>query len=140
MEKKLGSAAINECSYNLLAIQDTLEILSGKWKVPLICILRLQKKLCFNDLLREVPGISAKVLAKELRELESNDLVARTILDTKPAMVEYRLTEYGNTLEKVIFEMLDWGLSHRKKVTGKDPLNTSSSEYVLQLRKDLPAL
>lgn len=138
MEKKFGTAAITECSYNLLAIQDTLDVLSGKWKIPTICILRLKGKLCFNDIMREIEGISAKVLAKTLRELESNELVTRTSLDTKPKMVEYQLTDYGNTLEKVIFEILDWGLTHRKRITGKDPLAIPSTDYVMKIRSKLP--
>ncbi len=138
MEKKFGTAVITECSYNLLAIQDALDVISGKWKIPVICILRLKGKLCFNDIIREIEGLSAKSLAKVLRALEDNELVMRTTLDTKPIMVEYQLTQYGNSLEKVIFEILDWGLTHRKKVTGKDPLTTSPTEYVKKLRKELP--
>lgn len=134
----MGTAAIEECSYNLLAIQDTLDVISGKWKIPIICILRLKGKLCFNDLVREIDGISAKVLTKVLRELEINDLIIRTQLNTKPVTVEYRLTPYGNTLEKVIFEILDWGLNHRKRITGRDQLTTTSTDYVLKLRRELP--
>lgn len=140
MEKKSGTAAINECSYNLLAIQDTLDVISGKWKIPIICILRLKDRLCFNDMMREIQGISAKVLAKELRELESNGLVTRTTLNTKPVMVEYRLTKYGNTLEKVIYDMLEWGLTHRRRITGKNPLKISTADYIHQLRNELPKI
>lgn len=107
MEKKFGTAVITECSYNLLAIQDALDVISGKWKIPVICILRLKGKLCFNDIIREIEGLSAKSLAKVLRALEDNELVMRTTLDTKPIMVEYQLTQYGNSLEKVIFEIID---------------------------------
>jgi len=138
MEKKFGTAVITECSYNLLAIQDALDVISGKWKIPVICILRLKEKLCFNDIIREIEGISAKALTKVLRELEDNELVKRATLDTKPIMVEYQLTDYGNTLEKVIFEILDWVLTHRKRITGKDSLAISSTDYVMKIRSELP--
>jgi DNA-binding HxlR family transcriptional regulator len=138
MKKTHEIPVTTQCSYNLLAIQDAMDVLSGKWKIPIIGALRVQGKMHFTDLIREVHGISAKVLAKELRELESNELITRTELKTKPVKVEYQLTDYGKTLEKVIFDLLDWGLSHRRKVTGRTSLENSASEYVIQLRKSLP--
>jgi DNA-binding HxlR family transcriptional regulator len=138
MQKQPETPVITQRAYNLLAVRDTIDVLSGKWKIPVLCALRLQGKLCFKDLMREIHGISAKVLAQELRELESHELITRTQLDTKPIKVEYQLTEYGQTLEKVLFEMLDWGLSHRRKVTGRDTLEMPASDYITQLWKELP--
>jgi DNA-binding HxlR family transcriptional regulator len=140
MQKKSEIPVITQRAYNLLAVRDTIDVLSGKWKIPVLCALRVQGKLCFKDLGREIPGISAKVLAQELRELESHELISRTQLNTKPIMVEYQLTEYGQTLEKTIFEMLEWGLSHRRKVTGRDTLEMPSSDYITHLWKELPKI
>lgn len=104
-----------ECSSRILAIRDALDILSGKWKIPIIGVLGFGK-LRFKELQREIQGVTGKMLSKELRELELNKLITRTVKDTKPVTVEYELTEYGQTLEKVISELHSWGLQHRQTI------------------------
>jgi DNA-binding HxlR family transcriptional regulator len=66
-----------------------------------------------------VVGISNKMLSKELKELEVNKIVTRTILDTQPITVQYELTEHGKTLQTIINNLSEWGQSHRKEVIGK---------------------
>lgn len=106
------------CLEIMLPIQDALEILKGKWKLPIIVSLSFGSRR-FRELAREIPKITDKVLSKELKELETNHLITRTVHDTFPPTVEYEITEHGLSLEKVIMAMKDWGLEHRKKVTGK---------------------
>jgi DNA-binding HxlR family transcriptional regulator len=106
-----------ECTSMLRAVHDTLDILSGKWKITIIGSLHFGKKR-FMEMQREVEGIGAKMLSKELKELEINELVKRTVFDTKPVTVEYELTEYGKTLEAIIQEMTKWGKAHRKRMMG----------------------
>jgi DNA-binding HxlR family transcriptional regulator len=106
------------CSSHLKSIQDTLDILNGKWKITIIASLSLGKKR-FMELQREIDGIGAKMLSKELQELEMNKLVTRTVYNTKPATVEYEITEYGQTLQPVIGEMAIWGARHRNKIMTK---------------------
>lgn len=103
------------CMEIMLPIQDALEILKGKWKLPIIVSLSFGSKR-FRELAREIPKITDKVLSKELKELETNLLITRTVHDTFPPTVEYEITEHGLSLEKVIMAMKDWGLEHRKKV------------------------
>ncbi len=103
-------------AHKLRAMRDTMELLSGKWKFHIIGTLLYHGKMRFMDLLREVDGIAAKMLSKELQELEMNQLVKRTVCDTKPITVEYEITEYGKTLEKVLHELVDWGVQHRNKI------------------------
>jgi len=100
----------------LRAIQDTMDILSGKWKIQIIGTLIFHGKRRFMDLIRDVEGIAAKMLSKELQDLEINKLISRTVCNTKPITVEYEITEYGRTLEKVLIEITDWGIEHRKKI------------------------
>jgi DNA-binding HxlR family transcriptional regulator len=59
------------------------------------------------------------MLSKELRELEINELVKRTVYDTLPVIVEYSMTPYGKTLENLIEELQTWGLQHRKRILKK---------------------
>ena len=68
---------------------------------------------------KEIPKITDRMLSKELRELEMNKLVKRTVYDTIPVTVEYSLTDYGNSLDSVINELRKWGIQHRKLITGK---------------------
>ncbi|MFA6274378.1 MAG: helix-turn-helix domain-containing protein [Candidatus Paceibacterota bacterium] len=103
-----------ECAKAKLTIQDTLDVVGGKWKLVLISILR-DGKLRFRELSREA-GISPRILSKELQELEMNGLVSRTVCNTKPVTVEYALTPYSETLSEVIIAMHKWGKEHRRKV------------------------
>ena len=103
-----------DCKTAKLAIRDTLDIVGGKWKFVLIAAL-YDNPMKFNEICREC-NISPRILSKELLELEQNGLVNRTVCDTKPVTVEYSLTEYSKTLDKLIFEMHNWGLAHREYV------------------------
>ena len=107
-----------DCSKHLLPVRDALYVISGKWKLPIIIGLSHGHKR-FKELQREIDGITAKMLSKELRELEMNQLVTRTVYDTLPVTVEYELTKYGRTLDKVVMALRDWGVKHRKKIAGK---------------------
>jgi DNA-binding HxlR family transcriptional regulator len=119
MKKKVPETHI-ECTRELLAIKDAMDILTGKWKIHIIATLTYKGiPLRFMDLLRLVEGIGAKMLSKELHDLEINLLIKRTVLNTKPVTVEYELTPHGKTLENTINEMRLWGALHRKKIIAK---------------------
>ena len=104
-----------ECAKVLLPVKDALDILSGKWKLPIIIALTFGKKR-FKQLHREIPGITPKMLSKELKELEINELAERHVYDTLPVSIEYELTAYGKTLRPLIDELHDWGAKHRKRI------------------------
>ena len=108
----------SECTQSLLAIKDALYALNGKWKLPIIVALS-EGPLRFKELMRKAEGITAKILSKELKELEMNHFVERTVYATSPVTVEYKLTPYSKTLDKVIEELRSWGLKHRKYVFAK---------------------
>jgi DNA-binding HxlR family transcriptional regulator len=94
-------------------------VLNGKWKIAIITSICCYGKRRFSDILNDIEGISNRMLSKELKELEINQLVKRTILDTQPITVQYELTEHGNTLQTIITNLTDWGIVHRKKIVGK---------------------
>jgi DNA-binding HxlR family transcriptional regulator len=110
---------LQENKQNLMAIQDSMDVLSGKWKIPIISSICYYNKRRFSDILNDVVGISNKMLSKELKDLEVNKIVTRTILDTQPITVQYELTEHGRTLQTIIDNLSKWGQSHRKEVIGK---------------------
>ncbi|GAC1379562.1 MAG: helix-turn-helix domain-containing protein [Ginsengibacter sp.] len=107
-----------ECVKMILPVRDALDILSGKWKLPIIIALSFGKKR-FKELSHEIPNITDKMLSKELRDLEMNQLIRRTVYDSVPVSIEYSMTTYGKSLEKVIEELRIWGTQHRKKIIGQ---------------------
>lgn len=118
MKKEANLNTTKICKRRITAIKDTMEILSGKWKFHILGTLLLGEKMRFMDLLREVDGIAAKMLSKELQDMELNQLITRTVINTKPITVEYEITEYGKTLEKIIDEIAKWGIEYRTSIHG----------------------
>lgn len=104
-----------ECTRSLAAVGDALYAIGGKWKLRIIIALRDGTKR-FNELQRTIAGISAKVLSNELKELEMNGFVKRTVFTQTPVVVEYELTEYSETLNEVLHALREWGMMHREKI------------------------
>lgn len=104
------------CKTRILAIRDTMEVLSGKWKFHIIGTLMEGGSMRFMDLVREVEGIAPKTLSKELQDMEVNRLITRTVMNTKPITVEYEITKYGQTLAPIIDEIANWGIAYRKSM------------------------
>jgi DNA-binding HxlR family transcriptional regulator len=100
------------------AVQDSMDVLNGKWKIAIISSLCYYNKRRFSDILADVVGISNKMLSKEMNELEVNQLLKRTVLDTQPVTVQYELTEHSRTLQTIINNLTEWGMAHHQKVFG----------------------
>ena len=113
---------VKSCSTKfVLAINDTLNVISGKWKLPIIGSLLYGKKR-FKELEKDIHKISPRMLSKELKDLEAKGIVKRSVYDSKPVMVEYELTKSGLSLYQVLEPMIEWGLQHRKNIIGKPQL------------------
>lgn len=107
-----------ECTKSLLPIKDALDVINGKWKLHIIgSLLHGEKR--FKDLQRDISGITAKMLSQELKALEQHELISRTVFDSSPVVVEYALTEYGRTLQRLMDELRAWGQTHRKRIMKK---------------------
>ena len=104
-----------ECVEFIRPVRDVLDLINGKWKLPILIALSFGTKR-FKELERDVEGITPRMLSKELRDLETNQLITRTVYDSVPVSVEYSLTEYGKTLDDVIIALREWGKRHRKKL------------------------
>jgi DNA-binding HxlR family transcriptional regulator len=107
-----------KCLTEILPTSDTVELLSGKWKVLIILALLAKGRSRFNELVADIGTITPKMLSKELRDLEQNQLVTRTVQATIPVTVEYQLTTHGRSLEPLIAAMRDWGIKHRARIAG----------------------
>ena len=112
------SHSSHECRAAYRSVRDTLDVVSGKWKLVILAVL-LEEKQRFKELSRRI-DISPRILSKELQELELNKLVTRTVCDTRPVTVEYEATAHAHTLGGVIREMHQWGLLHHATVVGRE--------------------
>lgn len=100
------------------AVQDTMFVIGGKWKMPIILSIYSGNKR-FNDIANSIPKITNRVLSKELKHLEENLLIKRTVVDDYPVKIEYSVTNYAFGIKEVLQPMESWGKKHRKKISGK---------------------
>ncbi|MGE6353411.1 winged helix-turn-helix transcriptional regulator [Flavobacterium sp. NPDC079362] len=105
----------DECTGSLKNILDALYVLNGKWKIALILSL-IQSPKRFNEIQKEVTGISPKVLANELKDLELNEFIKRNVYPTTPVSIIYQATDYSQSLKSVIRELSAWGEQHRERI------------------------
>ncbi len=106
---------LDSCRQAILPAHDALHVLSGRWKLHIVLALTFADRR-FGQLCKDIPGITPKMLTKELRELELNELVSRRACDTVPMGGEYALTDYGRSLKPLIVALRDWGLQHRERI------------------------
>jgi len=92
-------------------MEATLDLIGGKWKG--VILFRLSERTYrFNQLGRVICKISARTLTKQLRELERDGLIRRTVYAQVPPKVEYDLTEKGKTLKPVLIALKQWGSTY----------------------------
>lgn len=99
-------------------VELAIRIIGGKWKPIILWHLREDKKR-FGELKREISGITVKMLAQQLRELEQDGILARKMFYEVPPRVEYSLTDIGRSLEPVMNELCNWGTMYREKIVPK---------------------
>ncbi len=119
MDMKLDLNDIKECPNSfMMAVNDTMNVLNGKWKLAIMASLIFGKKR-FKDMEREIPKITPRMLSKELRDLEMNGIVKRSVHDTIPVTIEYEFTPSGKSFKSVLDAMVEWGLEHRQATLRK---------------------
>lgn len=97
------------------SVEVTLSVIGGKWK--LLVLSHLNRGVSrFGQLRRAIPGITQTMLTQQLRELEEDGIVSRTIFPEIPPRVEYEVTEFGKTLESVLISMDAWGSAYFERV------------------------
>jgi DNA-binding HxlR family transcriptional regulator len=92
-------------------IKATVDVIGGRWK-PLILFYLLGQPKRFSTLRKDIPGVTGQMLTLQLRQLEADGIVARTIHAEVPVRVEYQLTTYGKTLSSLLQGMRKWGQQH----------------------------
>ncbi|WP_231559985.1 winged helix-turn-helix transcriptional regulator [Flavobacterium gilvum] len=108
-----------ECLNTVKPVRDTLEVINGKWKLPIIISVGVGNDR-YTDIQESIPGLTPKVLAKELKDLEQHQLITRVIVDDHPVKISYKLTAYADTLTPIIYALKDWGINHKKKIFAQE--------------------
>ena len=86
-----------------------MDIVGGKWRLSIICLLKDGTPMRYNQIRRGIPGITNVMLSQSLKHLEEYGIVHREQYNEVPVRVEYRLTESGKTLLTVLGQLMDWG-------------------------------
>ena len=105
---------IKKSSYNC-GFELTWELVGGKWKGLILWKLQEKGVLRYGELSREVKGITQKMLTQQLKEMEENNLIIRTVYSQIPPKVEYSLSESGKELSDIFIAMKDWGVKYADK-------------------------
>lgn len=91
------------------AMVATLNLINGRWKGVILYYLLTQGTMRFNELHRHLPGCTPRLLVKQLRELEDDAFISRTVYPVVPPKVEYALTEEGRSIGPILSQLNEWG-------------------------------
>jgi DNA-binding HxlR family transcriptional regulator len=95
-------------------LRRALTLISGKWKLEILWLLH-HRTHRFGELRRAIPGVTAHMLTAQLRELETDGLITRTIYPEMPPRVEYAMTDTAKALDPTIRSLLKWWQEHGKR-------------------------
>jgi DNA-binding HxlR family transcriptional regulator len=107
-------------------IEDAFRMLEGRWKMIIIFYLFARGTLRFSELQKAIAGVSEKMLIQQLRELERDGIVTRTVYPQVPPKVEYALTEWGQAMCPALDELLEWA-ALRPKPSGEETSRRSGT-------------
>ncbi|UOQ49977.1 helix-turn-helix transcriptional regulator [Gracilibacillus caseinilyticus] len=102
---------------NLESIKVTLDVVCGKWKAVILLTLYEKGTLRFGQLKKQIPLINHQTLIKQLKELEQDRLIKKKSYQVVPPKVEYSLTDYGESIKGLLYEMIEWGEQHLQNKT-----------------------
>lgn len=120
-----------EKKIDLQAVQQAMQLISGKWKILILMCLRIHGGLRFGQLQKEVLGIGSKMLSKELKDLEECGLVVRKVTATSPVRIDYTLSVYGETLDAVFETLSNWGAMHQ--IENKEDMHSISHTHIIDI-------
>ena len=115
MEQQCGVQTLNGKEYRCF-FELALHVIGGKWKPVILYHLSRHSAMRFGELKRSLPDVTQRMLTKQLRELEADQIVTRTVFRQVPPKVEYALTELGRELIPVFDQMRSWGIMYEKAV------------------------
>lgn len=105
-----------DCNFGC-PVEAALEAIGGKWKGVILYHLQSGTKR-FSELQKLIPDITQRMLTNQLRELESDQIILRTVYAEVPPKVEYSLTDFGQTLSPILSDLQEWGMKYIDKLSG----------------------
>lgn len=97
------------CEPNFQALQDTLDVIGSKWRVQILASICVGGNNRFREIERSIPGLTTRMLSRELKIMETLGLIVQNVYPTTPVLVEYKETELCNSLIPIFDSMLEWG-------------------------------
>lgn len=114
IERKLQSMVIYYKDKTFYTSKDlALSVIGGRWKIAIIWCLLQQSPLRLSELQKKLPDVNQRMLIRQLRELEEDNIITRYVYPEVPPKVEYQLTEIGRRLEPVVTSICNWGDDYR---------------------------
>ena len=110
-KKEILNAAFPDCP-----IRNIIARITDKWSLLVLYFLEQKEVLRFNDLWRQIPDISQKMLTSTLRHLEDDGIISREVFTEVPPRVEYRLSERGKSLMPHLDALILWGIEHQESI------------------------
>ncbi len=95
-------------------VSATLSVIGGRWKPIILFILLRQGVLRFGEIQKKIPAVTQRVLTSQLKELEKDGIIIRNAYAEMPPRVEYNLSEYGKSLQDILYAMHYWGEKHKE--------------------------
>lgn len=125
----MGKHKTYDCGPQCLA-ERAFEPLMGKWKVSIVFLIQNQP-MRFNSLLSALPGVSTRILTKQLKEMEDDQILDRFIISEKPIAVEYALTEHGKDLLPIMDALITWrGVDKNRLIRSSSRVDHPLSGFV----------
>lgn len=98
----------------------TMDLIRGRWKTNILWLIWVGKNR-FNEICRQLPQVNRGVIARQLRALERDGIIRRSIVEEKPLHVEYHFTDIGHSLEPIFEVLADWGASNGQETESVSP-------------------
>ncbi|AVQ37006.1 winged helix-turn-helix transcriptional regulator [Staphylococcus kloosii] len=116
--------------YNI-GVEATIDVLGGKWKPVVLCHLKDNCTMRTSELKRAIPNITQKMLTQQLRELEEDSIIERIVYQQVPPKVEYKLSDYGQTLSEILSSLCQWGEFHIAKMHDEGrPVSLEKQDFI----------
>ncbi|MBF7017836.1 winged helix-turn-helix transcriptional regulator [Staphylococcus durrellii] len=116
--------------YNI-GVEATIDVLGGKWKPVVLCHLKDNGTMRTSELKRAIPSITQKMLTQQLRELEEDSIIERIVYQQVPPKVEYKLSDYGQTLSEILSSLCQWGEFHIAKMHDEGrPVSLEKQDFI----------
>lgn len=125
---RMAGTTVPHEMFEVCPVEVTADVIGGKWK-PLILFYSSQQTRRFNELRRLIPGVTQQMLTLQLRELERDGVIHREVYAQVPPKVEYSLTELGQSLIPLLWQMFAWGERYMRIKQEQDDQATDASAH-----------